>query len=121
LDPYHFSMLLSGHDRCIFILSIFKALWDFELVHSLEKASIASLRDGKITSSIKHLLSLWERIEDSLSKVLVTGDLNTGKSTFCNALLRQKSFPEDQQSCTSIFCDVLDARANGGIEEVHAV
>ncbi|KAF7927647.1 uncharacterized protein EAE98_006029 [Botrytis deweyae] len=97
------------------------SLHQTELVHSLEKASIASLLDGKISSSINHLLSLRERIEDSSSKVLVTGDLNTGKSTFCNALLRRKILPEDQQPCTSIFCEVLDARENGGIEEVHAV
>ena len=97
------------------------ALHQTELVHSLEKGSIASLLDGKISSSIKHLLSLRERIEDTSSKVLVTGDLNAGKSTFCNALLRRKILPEDQQPCTSIFCEVLDARENGGVEEVHAV
>lgn len=97
------------------------ALHQTELVHSLEKNSIASLLDGKISSSIRHLLSLRERIEDTSSKVLVTGDLNAGKSTFCNALLRRKILPEDQQPCTSIFCEVLDARENGGVEEVHAV
>jgi mitofusin len=87
----------------------------------LEKASIASLLDGKISQSVKHLLSLRDRIEDISSKVLITGDLNAGKSTFCNALLRRKVLPEDQQPCTSIFCEVLDARENGGLEEVHAV
>lgn len=98
------------------------ALHQTELVHSLEKGSIASLLDGKISSSIKHLQSLRERIDDTSSKVLITGDLNAGKSTFCNALLRRKVLPEDQQPCTSIFCEVLDAaRENGGVEEVHAV
>lgn len=97
------------------------SLHQAELVHSLEKSSIASLLDGKISSSIKHLLLLRDRIEDTSSKVLVTGDLNAGKSTFCNALLRRKILPEDQQPCTSIFCEVLDARDNSGIEEVHAV
>lgn len=97
------------------------ALTQTELVHSLEKQSIASLLDGKINQSIRHLLSLRDRIEDTSSKVLVTGDLNAGKSTFCNALLRRKLLPEDQQPCTSIFCEVLDARENAGIEEVHAV
>ncbi|KAF3063666.1 Mitofusin FZO1 [Daldinia childiae] len=92
-----------------------------ELVHSLEKGSIAALLDGKISSTIKHLQVLRERIEDTSSKVLVTGDLNAGKSTFCNALLRRKVLPEDQQPCTSIFCEVLDARENAGVEEVHAV
>jgi mitofusin len=97
------------------------ALSQAELVHSLEKASIASLLDGKISQSMKHLLSLRDRIEDTSSKVLITGDLNAGKSTFCNALLRRKVLPEDQQPCTSIFCEVLDARENCGMEEVHAV
>ncbi|KAI8626986.1 hypothetical protein F5Y19DRAFT_184672 [Xylariaceae sp. FL1651] len=97
------------------------ALNQSELVHSLEKGSVASLLDGKIRTSIKHLVSLRTRIDDTSSKVLVTGDLNAGKSTFCNALLRRKVLPEDQQPCTSIFCEVLDARENGGLEEVHAV
>ncbi|CAI6332658.1 unnamed protein product [Periconia digitata] len=92
-----------------------------DLVHSLEKGSIASLLDGQIQQSIKHLYSIKERIEDTASKVLVTGDLNAGKSTFCNALLRRKVLPEDQQPCTSIFCEVLDFRENGSVEEVHAV
>ncbi|OQE32897.1 hypothetical protein PENFLA_c001G02147 [Penicillium flavigenum] len=97
------------------------ALSQAELVHSLEKASVAALLDGKISQSMKHLLSLRDRIEDTSSKVLITGDLNAGKSTFCNALLRRKVLPEDQQPCTSIFCEVLDARENCSVEEVHAV
>lgn len=97
------------------------ALHHTQLVHSLEKGSIASLLDGKISSSITHLLKLRERIEDTASKVLITGDLNAGKSTFCNALLRRKVLPEDQQPCTSIFCEVLDYKENSNIEEVHAV
>lgn len=92
-----------------------------EIVHSLEKTSVASLLDNQINTSIRHLFALRERIEDTASKVLVTGDLNAGKSTFCNALLRRKILPEDQQPCTSIFCEVLDARENTGVEEVHAI
>ncbi|MCJ1388154.1 mitofusin [Xylographa bjoerkii] len=92
-----------------------------EIAHSMDRRALASLLDGKINQSVRHLQSLRDRIEDTSSKVLVTGDLNAGKSTFCNALLRRKVLPEDQQPCTSIFCEVLDARENGGIEEVHAV
>ncbi|OQO14189.1 hypothetical protein B0A48_01065, partial [Cryoendolithus antarcticus] len=92
-----------------------------EIVHSLEKQSVAALLDNQINNSIRHLFSLRDRIEDTSSKVLVTGDLNAGKSTFCNALLRRKVLPEDQQPCTSIFCEVLDSRENGGVEEVHAI
>lgn len=92
-----------------------------EIVHSLEKQSVAALLDNQINNSVRHLFALRERIEDTASKVLVTGDLNAGKSTFCNALLRRKVLPEDQQPCTSIFCEVLDVRENGGVEEVHAI
>jgi len=94
-----------------------------EIIHSLRKDSkaLAQLLDGQISKSVRHLLALRERIEDTSSKVLVTGDLNAGKSTFCNALLRRKILPEDEQPCTSIFCEVLDVRENAGIEEVHAI
>ena len=98
-----------------------QGLTQAEIAHSTDKSTIASLLDGKINQSIRHLQLLKDRIEDTSSKVLVTGDLNAGKSTFCNALLRRKVLPEDQQPCTSIFCEVLDARENGGIEEAHAV
>ncbi|KAK4633111.1 Transmembrane GTPase fzo1 [Fulvia fulva] len=92
-----------------------------DIVHSLEKQSVAALLDNQINKGIRHLFALRERIEDTSSKVLVTGDLNAGKSTFCNALLRRKILPEDQQPCTSIFCEVLDCRENGSVEEVHAI
>jgi GTP-binding protein EngB required for normal cell division len=92
-----------------------------EIAHSMDRRAVASLLDGRINQSIRHLQSLRDRIEDTSSKVLVTGDLNAGKSTFCNALLRRKVLPEDQQPCTSIFCEVLDARENSGVEEVHAI
>ncbi|CCX10848.1 Similar to Transmembrane GTPase fzo1; acc. no. Q9USY7 [Pyronema omphalodes CBS 100304] len=91
------------------------------LVHTLEKSSVAALLDGKINQSIKHLLALRERIEDTSSKVLVTGDVNAGKSTFCNALMRRRVLPEDQQPCTSAFCEVLDCQLNNDLEEVHAI
>ncbi|KAF4440616.1 Transmembrane GTPase fzo1 [Fusarium austroafricanum] len=92
-----------------------------DLVHTLERSSVASLLDEKIRSAVSHLQSLRARIEDLSSKILITGDVNAGKSTFCNALLRRKVLPEDQQPCTAIFCEVLDAMENDNVEEVHAV
>jgi mitofusin 2 len=88
---------------------------------SLERKSISSLIGSQIVKSLKHLDSLKDRVEDKSSKVLVTGDLNAGKSTFCNALMRRRVLPEDQQPCTSLFCEVLDVSLNNDVEEVHAV
>ncbi|THH12864.1 hypothetical protein EW146_g7288 [Bondarzewia mesenterica] len=91
------------------------------LVHQLEKSSIANLLDERIADSIHHIDKLRVRVEDTSSKVLVTGDLNAGKSTFVNALLRREVMPVDQQPCTTAFCEVHDAAENEGKEEVHVV
>ncbi|KAL8776604.1 MAG: hypothetical protein Q9213_008204 [Squamulea squamosa] len=112
----------AAHDFSVLKLDLkIQGLTQAEIAHSLEKGSIARILNGKIDSSVRHLIALRDRIEDTSSKVLVTGDLNAGKSTFCNALLRRKILPEDEQPCTSVFCEVLDARENAGIEEAHAV
>ncbi|TEB22772.1 transmembrane GTPase fzo1 [Coprinellus micaceus] len=89
------------------------------LVSQLEKASIANLLDDRIGSSLSHIEKLRLRVEDTSSKVLVTGDLNAGKSTFVNALLRREVMPVDQQPCTTAFCEVHDAAENNGVEEAH--
>ncbi|UZJ53425.1 hypothetical protein CBS101457_002745 [Exobasidium rhododendri] len=90
------------------------------LMHSLEKSSIAQLLDGRFASSLTQLDHLRKRVSDKQSKVLITGDLNAGKSTYVNALLRRKVMPTDQQPCTTVFCEVLDAEeGNEGRETVH--
>lgn len=91
------------------------------LVSQLEKSSIANLLDERIGASISHIDKLRLRVEDTSSKVLVTGDLNAGKSTFVNALLRREVMPVDQQPLTTAFCEVHDAAENGGVEEVHVI
>ncbi|EJD39282.1 hypothetical protein AURDEDRAFT_116211 [Auricularia subglabra TFB-10046 SS5] len=91
------------------------------LVSQLEKASIANLVDERVQASMVHMDKLRTRVEDTSSKVLVTGDLNAGKSTFVNALLRRDAMPVDQQPCTSLFCEVHDAAENHDNEEVHVV
>ncbi|KAJ9475921.1 Mitofusin FZO1 [Pseudozyma hubeiensis] len=90
------------------------------LVRSLERSSVAQLLDGRMQKSERHLENLKQRLSDTQSKVLVTGDLNAGKSTFVNALLRRPLMPTDQQPCTTVFCEVLDASLlNRDVEEVH--
>ncbi|KAF9434744.1 mitofusin [Entomortierella beljakovae] len=91
------------------------------LLRGLERNSIAHLLDGRIQQSAKHLDNLYQRVSDKSSKVLITGDLNAGKSTLVNALMQRTILPVDQQPCTSLFCEVLDAQENEGQEAVHAI
>ncbi|CAE6480255.1 unnamed protein product [Rhizoctonia solani] len=87
------------------------------LVSTLEKTSIAHLLDGRLEAALAHVNKLKTRIADTRSKVLVTGDLNAGKSTLVNALLHRDVLPIDQQPLTSVFSEVHDAIENGGVEE----
>lgn len=91
------------------------------LISQLEKQSIASLIEERINHSLQHLDKLALRVKDTSSKVLVTGDLNAGKSTFVNALLGRSVMPVDQQPCTTMFCEVHDVSENDGVEEAHVV
>ncbi|ORY30452.1 hypothetical protein BCR33DRAFT_755208 [Rhizoclosmatium globosum] len=68
---------------------------------------------SKLDTTKAHLRQLKKRIEDTRSRVLVTGDLNGGKSTFV--------VPSDQQPCTALFTEVVDAVQNRGKEEVHGI
>jgi mitofusin len=91
------------------------------LISQLKKSSIANLLDVRIGTSIGHIDKLCLRVQDTSSKVLVTGDLNAGKSTFVNALLQCEVMPVDQQPCTTAFCEVHDAAENQGKEEIHVL
>ncbi|KAI9251123.1 P-loop containing nucleoside triphosphate hydrolase protein [Helicostylum pulchrum] len=71
--------------------------------------SIPQLLVQKLIGCIGHLNNLTARVSDTSSKVLVTGDLNSGKSTLVNALLKQDILPVDQQPCTSMFCEVVSS------------
>lgn len=77
--------------------------------------------DLKFWECLSYLDKLSARISDKRSKILVTGDLNAGKSTLVNALLRRPIVPQDQQPCTAMFCEVIDYRENDFKEEVHGI
>lgn len=90
------------------------------LINRLERASIASLLDNRFTAALDHLDLLRIRIHDAQSRVLVTGDLNAGKSTLVNALLRRHEvMPTDEQPLTTRFVEVVNADENAGLEEIH--
>ncbi|GAA5889014.1 hypothetical protein JCM8208_007744 [Rhodotorula glutinis] len=91
------------------------------LIPSLSLSTLSQLLSRRLTTSLGHLSQLRARVIDPASRVLVTGDLNAGKSTLVNALLRRDVMPWDQQPCTTVFCEVVDAGANEGVEELHAI
>jgi len=92
------------------------------LMESMSQATIAGLLSKRFEHASSQLSSLQARVKDNQSRILVTGDVNAGKSTFVNALLRRDILPTDQQPLTTVFCEVLDAQAhNEGKEEVHAI
>ncbi|CEP61880.1 mitofusin LALA0_S04e02784g [Lachancea lanzarotensis] len=88
---------------------------------NLDKNAIANLFAVRAKTALGHLESLQKRVDDTSSKVFITGDLNAGKSTFCNALLRRRIMPVDQLPCTNVFCEILEAREYTEVEEVHAI
>ncbi|KAJ3372414.1 mitofusin [Allomyces arbusculus] len=86
--------------------------------------ALTSMLRNKLTEVRQHLVTLEGRVQDPTCRILVTGDLNSGKSSFVNALLRRNVVPVDQQPLTNVFVEVLDARHNtarGQREEVHLV
>ncbi|WVQ75431.1 hypothetical protein IAR50_005056 [Cryptococcus sp. DSM 104548] len=90
------------------------------LISSLEKSSISALLDNRISASLDHLTNLQKRIYDAHSRVLVTGDLNAGKSTLINTLLRRAEvMPTDEQPLTTRFVEVVSAKENEDKEEIH--
>lgn len=90
------------------------------LITRLERSSISALLDNRFSAALRHLSLLHARVNDAHSRVLVTGDLNAGKSTLVNALLRRAEvMPTDQQPLTTRFVEIASADENGGKEEVH--
>jgi mitofusin 2 len=73
-----------------------------------------------LTSVEDYLRKLKLRIQDNSSKVLITGDLNSGKSTLINALLQQNILPTDQQPCTQSFCEIIPFEGNQTISKIKA-
>lgn len=88
---------------------------------NMEKKALSKLFQSQIGSVTNHLNALKKRVDDVSSKVFITGDVNTGKSALCNSLLKRRLLPEDQLPCTNVFSEILEARENDGIEEVHAI
>ncbi|KAJ2845298.1 mitofusin, partial [Coemansia erecta] len=122
VDPDSVGRLLDPSDLSVLKLDLRLSYHsDSDVMGSLEESSIARLFDERLMQCEMHIDKLIARVTDKSSKILVTGDLNAGKSTLVNALIRKDILPFDQQPCTMLFCEILDSSLNGGVEEVHAV
>jgi mitofusin len=72
-----------------------------------------------LNSAQKHINMMEDRAKNGYLHILVTGDINSGKSAFINGLLRRKILPSGGKSLTSTFVEVLDAQDLDGREEAH--
>jgi mitofusin len=57
---------------------------------------------------------------DNTLKVLITGDLNSGKSTLINAIFHHNILPTDQQPCTQSFCEVIPSDELFNVPKIKA-
>jgi len=91
------------------------------LMKHMEGQSVSILINHRIDGALTHLDQLLKRVHDPHSRVLITGDVNAGKSTLSNALLRRGDdiMPTDEQPLTTRFVEVVSARENEGREEIH--
>lgn len=109
-------------------------MFDANVRHTVQKSQLArssshiesafcptALISAKIDDIFEHISCLESRVLDKNSRVLVTGDVNAGKSTLVNALLGQNLLPADQQPCTSVFCEILPCSWNNGLPSIHAI
>ncbi|XBW36429.1 hypothetical protein QEN19_002007 [Hanseniaspora menglaensis] len=96
------------------------------------------ISDGTLTTTfiskvgvvLQHFSNLTKRVTDPNSKILICGDLNSGKSSFVNKLLNLKNIegqcvtsPTDQLPLTSLFIEFKHYHFNylNKKPEVHAI
>ena len=64
----------------------------------------------ELTDALEKILGyldrLHGRLKDRSSRIMVTGDVNSGKSTFINAIIGEAILPVDEQPCTQAFCEI---------------
>lgn len=91
------------------------------IVSRMDNDTLDSLLREGMTASLTRIDSLLKRVSDATSKVLVTGDVNAGKSTLINALLRQDILQTDQQPCTSAFFEISEPKEGEERDQVRAI
>ncbi len=89
----------------------------------LEEASLGKLLASRLDECREYLERMIVRVRDRTSRVLVTGDVNGGKSTLINAFLSYTPpiLPMDQQPCTQAFCEVVPLLGSSTQPTVNAI
>lgn len=87
----------------------------------IDESSLGRMLGGRLQECVNYLDRICARVKDGTSKILVTGDVNSGKSTLINAFLRREILPIDQQPCTQSFCEVIPSVPSYDQEVVHAI
>lgn len=90
-------------------------------ISSLDETSASKLLIGKLNESLDFLARLHCRVSDSHSRVLITGDVNSGKSSLINALIQKEVLPIDQQPCTQAFAEITLGPESYSDCSVHGV
>ena len=74
---------------------------------------------NQFSDDIDQLQTLKKRIMSNKTLLLTIGDLNSGKSTFCNTLLKQQVVEENNEPSKAMFVEILNSKLNNNKQEIH--
>lgn len=75
-------------------------------IDDLDEAAKGKLLLSKLNDALAYVDRLNKRLFENVSRVMITGDVNSGKSTLVNSLLGAHILPVDEQPCTQTFCEI---------------
>ncbi|ORX77889.1 hypothetical protein BCR32DRAFT_247593 [Anaeromyces robustus] len=77
--------------------------------------------NNEIISIITKLETRLKRLEDKQLKILVVGNVNTGKSTLINQFINRDILVPSVEACRALSLEITDSKLIGGKEEVHSI
>lgn len=75
-------------------------------IEDFDEAAKSKILLSKLNDALGYVDRLNRRLFENVSRVMVTGDVNSGKSTLVNSLLDAHILPVDEQPCTQTFCEI---------------
>ena len=81
------------------------------------KSSIFAVKaaENQFKKDLQQLQVLKARMMSNKTTLLTTGDLNSGKSTFCNSLLKSRVVEENNEPCKAMFVEIV----NSDLNQIH--